>query len=141
MLFQVAFLAAASRSTVASQSSSATTATTTTTAAAADAADAKACETTESCPNLLNVNEDEGSSNLTEVVDDEDEDDDDEEESVSDNDDDEDESDDEDEDENDCRDHKENCPIWASKNECNTNPVYMTKYCPFSCHKCSDDEE
>jgi len=35
-----------------------------------------------------------------------------------------------------CKNTNENCALWASQNECNTNKNYMNKYCALSCRSC-----
>ena len=39
-----------------------------------------------------------------------------------------------------CDDQDKECPLRADKGECTSNPVFMSKYCPWSCHKCAPKE-
>merc|ERR1711860_46893 len=35
-----------------------------------------------------------------------------------------------------CQDSDIRCPMWAERNECNINPVYMRINCKWSCGEC-----
>jgi hypothetical protein len=35
-----------------------------------------------------------------------------------------------------CVDTHERCPDWATMGECEANPAYMERYCPYSCNAC-----
>jgi len=40
----------------------------------------------------------------------------------------------------DCKDNKDNCPIWADEGECQANPAFMRAECRLSCNLCTPGE-